>query len=134
MTEARAYLAKMMANCTVPEVSIAINCRADQLYSWLRGKHKIYTKHARSLARYFNVGPENFLDEWYELDPADTSFGTELRRERLRMGMSLREMAYRIGYADKTICNWEHNQIKEKKQEYVWTLVQLVKKDLPEVF
>jgi len=43
-------------------------------------------------------------------------------------------MAYRIGYADKTICNWEHNQIKEKKQEYVWTLVQLVKKDLPEVF
>lgn len=134
MTEARAFLVKMMADQSVPEVSVAINCRADQLYSWLRGKHKVYTKHARNLARFFGVGPENFLDEWYAIDPEDMSFGAQLRRERLKMGMSLAELSYRIGYADKTICNWEHNNIKEKKQEEVWDLMALVKKDLPEVF
>lgn len=130
----RAFLTAMMANEKVSKVCIKVGCRPNQLYDWLKGKSRIYPKYARKLAEYFQVGPENFLDEWYEIDPADDSFGAELKRRRLKMGFSLMDLSHKLGYADKTICNWEHNQLREGKHAEIRKLFESVESHFLKVF
>ncbi len=132
--KSRAFLTRMMADKSITEVCLATGLATNQIYSWIGGKNKIYPQSARRLARFFKVGPENFLEEWYEIDPEDTSFGAEIKRRRLKMGFSLMDLSLRLGYADKTICNWEHNQLRESRHDEIRKLFESVESHFLEVF
>jgi len=132
--KSRAFFTKMMADRNVSDVCFATNIRSNQIYDWLKGRNRIYPQSARKLAQYFRVGPENFLEEWYEIDPADHSFGAEIKRRRLRMGFSLMDLSHKLGYADKTICNWEHNQLRENKHDEIRKLFESVESDFLKMF
>ncbi len=106
----RSHLNKCCAQCHLPTVAEEVGCRPDQLYNWLKGKHRIYTKWARRLARYFGCGPELFLDQWYD-DPSP------IRQRRLKMGLSIDELSAHLGYSSGTIHRWEKNSPPAKIDE-----------------
>lgn len=131
--DARSFLIAQMAQEKPVQVAREIGVRSDQVHNWLKGTHRIQPKMARRLGRYFNVGPENFLDLWYET--TEETFGCELRRWRLRMGLSLLDLAVRIGYCEKTLCNWENGYpMTEEKQNEIRMLFESVESNLPENF
>jgi len=149
--QGRAFLIKCLANKQVISVAREIGVRPDQMAEWVKGTHKIYPKIARKLGRYFHVGPENFLDQWYDIpkpiskggpkgdsgseDVSGEGFGNELKRWRLRMGLSMTDLAVRLGYCEKTICNWERGyNLTKEKQDAIRMLFESVESNLPEIF
>lgn len=135
MSESRAFLVKIMAERKIHPSQLYKDLAVSPslISNWLRGINKIYPKYARVLGRYFGVGPENFLEDWYKIDPNDKSFGTELRRRRLRMGFSLMELSFHIGYCDNTLCNWEHNKYRKKQKDDILMLFESVESNLSKI-
>jgi len=118
----------------IRELSYTLRCRTDQIRSWLKGTHSIHPKYARRLGRFFGVSPERFLVQWYEIDPDDSSFGTEIKRRRLQMGLSTHEFANLLGYCQKTVSNWERGEYGKTKIDEIHSLFESVKSHLPENF
>jgi len=134
--KARAYLVKVMEGHKMHDVALTIKVRGDQFSLWLKGKHSMRTRHARRLARYFDVSPELFLEDWYQIPSDDHRLCTELKRWRLRMGLSTHELSVLLGYSQSYIVNLEagKRELKQEKIDEIRMLFESVESHLPKNF